>query len=271
MDMSRDVTLPIPASALAAMHRAVDDMADKTTFHGYGPSRATLSSSAMRSPEGDYRARGVDIRSDEIFISDGAKSDLGNLGDIYAAGNVVAVTDPGYPVYVDSNVIDGRGGELVGGRWSNFIYLDCTEENGFKPTLSRSPRRCGIPLLAGEPHRRGVHPLRTRGVGGLRRRRNNAVIIYDSAYCAYVTSPGVPRSIYEIGGARGSGHRGTKFFEDRRFHRSPVRLHRRARHSLRIRPRGTQGTAPQAVEPSADHQVQRRQLYNPARSGIALQ
>ena len=113
-----DVTLPIPASALAAMHRAVDDMADKTTFHGYGPEQgyAFLRDAIA---EGDYRARGVDIRSDEIFISDGAKSDLGNLGDIYSTGNVVAVTDPGYPVYVDSNVIDGRGGELVNGRWSN--------------------------------------------------------------------------------------------------------------------------------------------------------
>ena len=127
-----DVTLPIPASALAAMHRAVDDMADKTTFHGYGPEQgyAFLRDAIA---EGDYRARGVDIRSDEIFISDGAKSDLGNLGDIYSTGNVVAVTDPGYPVYVDSNVIDGRGGELVNGRWSNFLYLECTEGNGFKP------------------------------------------------------------------------------------------------------------------------------------------
>ncbi len=195
-----DVTLPIPASALAAMHRAVDDMADKTTFHGYGPEQgyAFLRDAIA---EGDYRARGVDIRSDEIFISDGAKSDLGNLGDIYAAGNVVAVTDPGYPVYVDSNVIDGRGGELVGGRWSNFIYLDCTEENGFKPTPPEA--HADVVFLCSPANPTGVAFTRSELEAWVAyARRNNAVIIYDSAYCAYVTSPGVPRSIYEIEGAR---------------------------------------------------------------------
>jgi len=195
-----DVTLPIPASALAAMHRAVDDMADKTTFHGYGPEQgyAFLRDAIA---EGDYRARGVDIRSDEIFISDGAKSDLGNLGDIYAAGNVVAVTDPGYPVYVDSNVIDGRGGELVGGRWSNFIYLDVPEENGFKPTPPEA--HADVVFLCSPANPTGVAFTRSELEAWVAyARRNNAVIIYDSAYCAYVTSPGVPRSIYEIEGAR---------------------------------------------------------------------
>lgn len=109
-----DVTLPIPQAALDAMHRAVDDMADKSTFHGYGPEQgyAFLREAVAAN---DYHARGVNISADDIFISDGAKSDLGNLGDIYSHDSIVAVCDPGYPVYVDSNVLDGRGGELVNG------------------------------------------------------------------------------------------------------------------------------------------------------------
>lgn len=100
-----DVTLPIPGSAIRAMHRAVDDMAEKTSFHGYGPEQGyDFLRNAVA--ENDYAARGIDIKADEIFISDGAKSDLGNLGDIYSEECVVAVAHPGYPVYVDSNVID---------------------------------------------------------------------------------------------------------------------------------------------------------------------
>lgn len=103
-----DVTLPIPEAAVKAMHKAVDDMAAKSTFHGYGPEQGyDFLRNAVA--EGDYKARGCDIEPDEIFISDGAKSDLGNLGDIYSRDSIVAVSDPGYPVYVDSNVIDGRG------------------------------------------------------------------------------------------------------------------------------------------------------------------
>lgn len=195
-----DVTLPIPQSALDAMHRAVDDMADKATFHGYGPEQGyAFLRDAIAG--GDYRSRGIDIDSHEIFISDGAKSDLGNLGDIYATGNIVAVTDPGYPVYVDSNVIDGRGGRLVDGRWSNFLYLDCTEQNGFKPV----PPAChaDVIFLCSPANPTGVAFTRSELEAWVDyARRNNALIIYDSAYCAYVTSPDVVRSIYEIEGAR---------------------------------------------------------------------
>lgn len=195
-----DVTLPIPQSALDAMHRAVDDMGDKSTFHGYGPEQgyAFLRDAIA---EGDYHSRGIDINSNEIFISDGAKSDLGNLGDIYATGNIVAVTDPGYPVYVDSNVIDGRGGKLVNGRWSNFLYLDCTEENGFKPVPPAG--HSDVIFLCSPANPTGVAFTRSELEAWVDyARRNNALIIYDSAYCAYVTSPDVVRSIYEIEGAR---------------------------------------------------------------------
>ena len=127
-----DVTLPIPNAAIRAMHQAVDVMAESTSFHGYGPEQGyDFLRNAIAC--NDYAERGIDISADEIFISDGAKSDLGNLGDIYSEDSIVAVADPGYPVYVDSNVIDGRGGELVDGKWSRFVYLECNEANGFKP------------------------------------------------------------------------------------------------------------------------------------------
>lgn len=194
-----DVTLPIPQSALSAMHRAVDDMADKSTFHGYGPEQgyAFLREAVAAN---DYQARGVNINADDIFISDGAKSDLGNLGDIYSRDCIVAVCDPGYPVYVDSNVLDGRGGELVNGRWSRFIYMDCNEANAFKPVPPAG--HADVVFLCSPANPTGVaftrDELRAWVDYAL---ANRAVIIYDSAYCAYITSGDVPHSIYEIDGA----------------------------------------------------------------------
>lgn len=195
-----DVTLPICDAAIKAMHRAVDDMAEKATFHGYGPEQGYdfLREAVVR---GDYAPLGVDIRADEVFITDGAKSDLGNLGDIYAESCVVALTDPGYPVYVDSNVIDGRGGEYRDGRFSRFVYLDCTPENGFKPVPPAA--HADVIFLCSPANPTGVAFTRDELKAWVDyARRNDAVIIYDSAYCAYVSTPGVVRSIYEIEGAR---------------------------------------------------------------------
>lgn len=195
-----DVTLPIPKAALEAMHRAVDDMAAKKTFHGYGPEQGYdfLREAVAKN---DYQDQGIDIKADDIFISDGAKSDLGNLGDIYSEDSIVAVTDPGYPVYVDSNVIDGRGGRLVDGRWSRFVYLDCTPENGFKPVPPQA--HSDVVFLCSPANPTGVafdrEELRAWVEYAL---ANDAVIIYDSAYCAYITDDSVPKSIYEIEGAR---------------------------------------------------------------------
>lgn len=195
-----DVTLPIPEAAIRAMHRAVDDMAQKTSFHGYGPEQGyefLRNAVAVN----DYEARGIRISSDEIFISDGAKSDLGNLGDIYSRDAVVAVADPGYPVYVDSNVIDGRGGVLENGRWSRFVYLDCNETNGFKPTPPNA--HSDVIFLCSPANPTGVAFNKkelTEWVDYAL--ANKAVIIYDSAYCAYISDADVPHSIYEIPGAR---------------------------------------------------------------------
>lgn len=195
-----DVTLPIPAASLKAMHEAVDHMASKQTFHGYGPEQGyDFLRNAVA--ENDYAARGINISADEIFISDGAKSDLGNLGDIYSEDSIVAVADPGYPVYVDSNVIDGRGGELVNGRWSRFVYLVCNEENGFKPVSPAA--HANVIFLCSPANPTGVAFTREELTAWVDYAiANKALIIYDSAYCAYVTSPDVPLSIYEIEGAR---------------------------------------------------------------------
>ena len=127
-----DVTQPICPAAIEAMHKAVDDLGTKTNFHGYGPERGySFLSEKIR--EVDYIDRGVDVSLDEIFINDGAKSDLGNIGDIFGSDNKVAVTDPVYPVYIDSNVMCGRAGKLEDNLWSDIIYLPCVEKNNFIP------------------------------------------------------------------------------------------------------------------------------------------
>lgn len=194
-----DVTLPIPQASIDAMHKAVDDMAAKATFHGYGPEQGYdfLREAVAKN---DYHERGVNINADDIFISDGAKSDLGNLGDIYSQDSIVAVCDPGYPVYVDSNVLDGRGGELVDGRWSRFVYLDCNEANGFKPVPPAE--HADVIFLCSPANPTGVAFTRDELKAWVDYAiANKALIIYDSAYCAYITSDQVPRSIYEIEGA----------------------------------------------------------------------
>lgn len=195
-----DVTLPIPAAAITAMHRAVDDMAEGKTFHGYGPEQG-YAFLRDRIAEHDYQALGIDIASDEIFISDGAKSDLGNLGDIYSADSIVAIPDPGYPVYSDTNVMGGRGGMLEAGRWSRIVYLDCLPENGFNPLPPAE--HADIIFLCSPANPTGAAMSKSQLKEWVEYAlRHNSLIVYDSAYCAYVSNPDTVRSIYEIEGAR---------------------------------------------------------------------
>lgn len=197
-----DVTRPICPAAIEAMHRAVDDESSETTFHGYGPEQGYL---FLREAiaENDYRARGVDVSADEIFVSDGAKSDTGNIGDILARDCRVAVTDPVYPVYVDTNVMAGRAGTPLpdGAGWSDIELLPCTEANGFVPSLPSSrpdiiylcfPNNPTGTVLTADQLKKWVDYALA----------NDALILFDSAYEAYVRTPGIPRSIYEIEGAR---------------------------------------------------------------------
>ena len=136
-----DVTQPLPKASLDAMSRAVEEMGDITTFRGYGPEHGYdfLIDSIISN---DYLPRGVELSPSEVFISDGAKSDCGNIGDILSVNNSVAVTDPVYPVYVDSNVMSGRAGSNMNGVWSNLVYMTCNIENHFKPSL---PKSSGMP------------------------------------------------------------------------------------------------------------------------------
>lgn len=195
-----DVTLPLPKTVREAMHTAVNEMGDAATFRGYGPEQGYLFLREAISLN-DYKERGIDISPDEIFISDGAKSDLGNLSDIYASDCRVATIDPGYPVFTDTNVMAGRAGVEKDGRWSNIEYLECSADNGFLPPIPSS--HADIIYLCSPCNPTGT--VMTREV--LKEfveyaRKNRALIIFDSAYEAYVTNPSLPRSIYEIEGAK---------------------------------------------------------------------
>lgn len=196
-----DVTRPLCKAAIEAMHKAVDDQADSSTFHGYGPEQgyAFLREAIV---EHDYRARGIDMDAEEIFVSDGAKSDTGNIGDILARGNRVAVTDPVYPVYVDTNVMGGRAGVLdTDGCWSDIIYLPVTAENGFVPALpSEVPDMIYL-----------CYPNNPTGTTLTREqlkvwvdyaRAHHSLILFDSAYETFIRQDDVPHSIYEIEGAK---------------------------------------------------------------------
>ncbi len=195
-----DVTLPICRAAVDAMHKAVDDQASADTFHGYGPEQG-YEFLREKISEYDYKKYGIDISIDEIFISDGAKSDTGNIGDILSRDSKIAVTDPVYPVYVDTNVIAGRAGGLIDGHWQRIEYLECTSENGFIPSLPSAEPDIIYLCYPNNPTGTAL----TRGQLSLwveYAKANNALILFDSAYEAYIRQPEVPHSIYEIPGAK---------------------------------------------------------------------
>ncbi|MBR1463484.1 MAG: LL-diaminopimelate aminotransferase [Prevotella sp.] len=196
-----DVTQPIAPAVIEAMHRAVDDMATKETFHGYGPEQGYpwLREAIVKN---DFLPRGIHISADEIFINDGAKSDTGNIGELVRWDNSMAVTDPIYPVYIDSNVMNGRAGSVnEKGEWSNVTYMACNEENNFVPSIPN--HRVDMIYLCYPNNPTGMvitkDELRKWVNYAL---KNDAVIFYDAAYHAYIQDSDIPHSIYEIKGAR---------------------------------------------------------------------
>jgi LL-diaminopimelate aminotransferase len=196
-----DVTEPLAPTIVAAMTRAVEEMGDRATFHGYGPEQGyDFLLDAIRAH--DYAARGIELGRDEIFVSDGSKCDSGNIQELFHADAVVAVTDPVYPVYVDSNVMAGRGGPPdERGRYGKLVYLPSTEANGFAPAPPDHP--VDLVYLCSPNNPTGTVASRdylTTWVDWAR--ANDAIIIFDAAYEAFITDPGLPRSIYEIEGAR---------------------------------------------------------------------
>ena len=197
-----DVTRPLPEAVLSAMHSAVDEMGRSETFRGYGPEQGYdfLRSAIVLN---DYAPLGVELDTDEIFVSDGAKSDCGNIVDIFGQDNIVAVCDPVYPVYVDTNAMSGRAGQYneTTGMWSNLHYMPCTAENGFIPEIPE----CKVDLIY------LCFPNNPTGAVATREQlkawvdyanANDSVILYDSAYEAFITQDDVPRSIFEIEGAK---------------------------------------------------------------------
>ncbi len=197
-----DVTQPLVPAIIQAMHEAVDEMGKAETFHGYAPDLGYgfLREEIARS---DYRERGCQVDADEIFVSDGAKSDCGNIQEIFSQDSRIAVCDPVYPVYVDSNVMAGRTGEYDKERevWSNVIYMPCTAGNRFVPEL---PQECPDLIYLCNPNNpTGTTLTREQlKVWVDYANRTGAVILYDAAYEAYIAQKDVPHSIYEIEGAR---------------------------------------------------------------------
>lgn len=195
-----DVTRPLPEACVRAIHSAAEEMKNPDTFRGYPPERGE-SFLIEKIIEHDFHRRDIDIAADEIFISDGAKSDTGNISDIFSPDCTVALCDPMYPVYADSNIIAGRAGKrLKNGRYSDFIYIDCTAENGFIPSPPKE--RANIVYLCSPNNPTGVamsrDELEAWVVWAL---DNGCVILFDAAYEAYITED-IPHSIYEIDGAK---------------------------------------------------------------------
>lgn len=195
-----DVTKPLVPAVIAAMHEAVEEMGHEETFRGYGPDFGyDFLINAIR--QGDYATRGVEVAYDEVFISDGAKCDVGNIQELFSPDAVIAVTDPVYPVYVDSNAMAGRAGDYVGDRWNRLVYLPCNAENGFVPPLPQQPVDVVYLCYPNNPTGTVLTKAQLKVFVDWAR-KNGAVIVYDAAYRAYVTNPEIPLSIYEVEGAR---------------------------------------------------------------------
>ncbi|MCQ6558243.1 LL-diaminopimelate aminotransferase [Paenibacillus mendelii] len=197
-----DVTRGLPEAVIKAMHSAVDELAVPGTFRGYGPEQG-YDFLIQAIIDNDYKARGIDIRMNEVFVSDGSKCDVGNIQEIFSQDAVVAVQDPVYPVYVDTNVMAGRSGKFNAEKkqYENIVYLPCRAENNFTPSLP--DRKVDLIYLCYPNNPTGM----TLSKEELKRwvdyaKENDCIILYDSAYEAFIQEEDVPRSIYEIEGAK---------------------------------------------------------------------
>ena len=196
-----DVTEPLPEAVRSAMHKAVDELGARETFRGYGPEQGyDFLRSAIA--QNDYRAHGLDVADDEIFVSDGSKCDCGNILDVLGHQNKIAVMDPVYPVYVDTNVMAGHTGDANdAGSYAGLMYLPCTEANGFVADVPKE--RADIVYLCFPNNPTGSVATRAQLEAWVAyAREHQSILLYDAAYEAYISEPGIPHSIYEIPGAR---------------------------------------------------------------------
>lgn len=195
-----DVTRPLAPAVIESMHKAVDEMGTFEGFRGYGPEQG-YDFLRQLIVDNDYKSRGMDIEPDEIFVSDGAKSDCGNITDIFSVDNTVAVCDPVYPVYVDTNAMSGRAGDFADGKWTKLIYMPCIEENGFLPQIPE--KKADLIYLCFPNNPTGMAATREQLKPWVEYAlKNNSVILFDSAYEAFITDENIPHSIYEIEGAK---------------------------------------------------------------------
>ncbi len=194
-----DVTRPLAKAVIEAMHKAVDEMANESSMRGYAPENGYpfLIDAIIKN---DFNSRGIQLDSDEVFINDGAKSDTGNIGDILSSENLVAITDPVYPVYVDANAMDGRAGYYQQGAWNNLVYLPCTPQNSFIPSIIT--KHVDVVYLCYPNNPTGTtltkEQLETWVKYALEKK---VLLMFDAAYEAFITDENIPHSIYEIDGA----------------------------------------------------------------------
>ncbi len=194
-----DVTEPLPAAVRAAMHEAIDELGARETFKGYGPEQGY---EFLRQAIVENQFAGLGISADEVFVSDGSKCDTGNILDIFGKGNVIAITDPVYPVYVDTNVMAGNTGDAdEKGAYAGLVYLPCTAENGFVADLPE--QRVDLIYLCFPNNPTGAVATRAQLAAWVKyAKENDAVIFFDAAYEAFIQDPEIPHSIFEIEGAR---------------------------------------------------------------------
>jgi len=196
-----DVSLPLPDASVDAMIKAANEQRSAETFRGYGPEQgyAFLREAIVIN---DFTNQGIDIAEDEIFVSDGAKSDTGNIGDIFDVNNRVAITDPSYPVYVDTNAMAGRAGEpTASGEWTNLVYLQCNAENNFVPALPTE--KVDLVYLCYPNNPTGTTLTKDQLTVWVEyAKANDVILLFDAAYEAFITEENVPHSIYEIEGAK---------------------------------------------------------------------
>ncbi|NBV87634.1 MAG: LL-diaminopimelate aminotransferase, partial [Verrucomicrobia bacterium] len=196
-----DVTEPLPSAVRTAMHTAVDELGTRETFRGYGPEQG-YEFLRQAIAEGDYRSRGIAVDDDEIFVSDGSKCDCGSILDILGDSNRIAVMDPVYPVYVDTNVMAGHTGDAdASGAYAGLLYLPCTEANGFVADVPREP--ADVVYLCFPNNPTGSVATRSQLEAWVAYAlKHGSLLLFDAAYEAYISDPSIPRSIYEIPGAR---------------------------------------------------------------------
>ncbi len=195
-----DVTEPLPQACVQAFHQAVDEMADAAMFRGYGPEQgyAFLREAIAVN---DFQSRGADISADEIFISDGAKCDTGNIQELFRNDTVVAIPDPVYPVYLDTNVMAGRTGAFVSGRYQGIVYLESTKENNFVPSLPSKEVDLIYLCFPNNPTGSTISKKELKQWVDYAR-EHKALILFDAAYESFIRDESLPKSIYEIEGAR---------------------------------------------------------------------